>query len=589
MNSLRVWAQRLMLARALLLSFVTFVLLMLKFFEIELFTPEIDSTIFKLGLFLYLLNILYIYPVHRLSHHLLIFIYLQLFIDVILSASLINYTYRLESPFIFLFSLYIVSGALMIGRDGAWFCAILGIASICVLTVFDLLSLSFDRIQNTAVLIKEIVVRGLLHSVSLSVLSILMSFLSEQLKSTSSTLAQSEKDLASKQKDLQTLQGLYEKLIEEMKMGLILSDQNLQVLMMNPYAQQKLGLTLALDSKKELTSKTPIISLSEDLQLPLKKEDFDHLPSEYAIVWQYEQQATGQILKLDGHLSKINVLSEGNQGWLFLFQDVTQKKVLEEKMLKNQHLASIGQLASQIAHEIRNPLTAMSSGIELIKSGQVSQDKHQRIFDILESETKRLNHLISDFLKFAKPQDLHWAWVNLEDCLKEISELWSTHIKIKVIIKEQEQHTNILFQTDQNAFKQVFNNLIKNSIEANANEIEIEVILNLKNNHQSIDSLASLLLIIRDNGAGIDDFDNLQKQIFEPFFTNKEKGTGLGLAICLKIIHLHQGDLTLTSGHGPLGGCEFMIELPIKQSQDALNTQNLNAQNPNPNHSPLVM
>ena len=71
------------------------------------------------------------------------------------------------------------------------------------------------------------------------------------------------------------------------------------------------------------------------------------------------------------------------------------------------------------------------------------------------------------------------------------------------------------------------------------------------------------------------DFDNLQKQIFEPFFTNKEKGTGLGLAICLKIIQLHQGDLSLTSGHGLLGGCEFMIELPIKQPQDQ---QKLNEQ-----------
>lgn len=558
MNSLRVWTQRLMLARALLLSVVTFILLLLKFFEIELFTDEIDATIFKLGLFLYLLNIIYIYPVNRLKNHLVPFIYLQLLIDVILSASLINYTYRLESPFIFLFSLYIVSGALMLGRDGAWFCAILSIASICVLTVFDLLSLSFDRLQNTAFLIKEIVVRGLLHSVSLSVLAMLMSFLSDQLKSTSSILAKSEQDLANREKDLQALQGIYAKLIAEMNMGLLLSDQHFQILMMNAYAQQKLGLNFDMNQPK--------LSLINDLKIPYTIDQM--LATASTIDWQYERDQ--EKLRLEGHLSKINALSEtesesnqeNHQSWLFLFQDVTQKKALEEKMLKHQHLASIGQLASQIAHEIRNPLTAMSNGIELMKTAELSQEKHQRIFEIIDSEIKRLNALIDDFLKFARPQDLNLEWISLKDCLQLIIDLWSTQSNLKIEYNEMHQSAQKLIQIDPKALKQVFSNLIKNSIEAHATQIQIET---RKTEKPSDPKSERLQIVIRDNGIGIDDFEVLEKKIFEPFFTNKEKGSGLGLAISMKIIELHHGDLSLISGHGLLGGCEFMIEIPMIQ------------------------
>lgn len=565
MNSLRVWTQRLMLARALLLSVVTFILLILKFFEIELFTPEIDATIFKLGLFLYLLNIIYIYPVNRLKNHFIAFIYFQLLIDVILSASLINSTHRLESPFIFLFSLYVVSGALMLGRDGAWFCAILSIASICVLTVFDLLSLSFDRLQNTAFFIKEIVVRGLLHSVSLSVLAILMSFLSDQLKSTSSILAKSEQDLANKEKDLQALQGIYAKLIEEMNMGLLLSDQYFQILMMNPYAQQKLGLRFDVNQPK--------LSLINDLKIPYTSDQI--LAHDSTIDWQYEKDQ--EKLRLEGHLSKINALSESEinqealqasdqdnrQAWLFLFQDVTQKKALEEKMLKHQHLASIGQLASQIAHEIRNPLTAMSNGIELIKTGQLSQEKHQRIFEIIDSEIKRLNGLIDDFLKFARPKDLNLEWVSLKDCLQPLIDLWSIQSNLKIEYHDPNQSAQKRIQIDPKALKQVFSNLIKNSIEAHATHIQIEIEFGVpKANALKAETLE---ILIRDNGIGIDDFEDLQKQIFEPFFTNKEKGSGLGLAISMKILELHHGDLSLISGHGLLGGCEFMIEIPMIQ------------------------
>ena len=194
-----------------------------------------------------------------------------------------------------------------------------------------------------------------------------------------------------------------------------------------------------------------------------------------------------------------------------------------------------------------------------MKTAELSQEKHQRIFEIIDSEIKRLNALIDDFLKFTRPQDLNLEWMSLKDCLQPLIDLWSVQSNLKIEYHDPNQSAQKCIQMDPKALKQVFSNLIKNSIEAHATRIQIEFGVPKTNAAKA----ETLEILIRDNGIGIDDFEDLQKQIFEPFFTNKEKGSGLGLAISMKIIELHHGDLSLINGHGLLGGCDFMVEIPM--------------------------
>lgn len=232
-----------------------------------------------------------------------------------------------------------------------------------------------------------------------------------------------------------------------------------------------------------------------------------------------------------------------------ILRDLTERKNAENMMVQSEKLTIAGQLAAGIAHEIRNPLTAIKGFLQLMQSERKESDQY---FDIVFSELNRIELILSELLMLAKPQEALFKQMNMSHVLTEVITLLETEANLNnVMIQKRFSDGPDFVHCDPNQLKQVFINLIKNAIEAmpSGGAITIETIC--ENDTFTIHFV--------DTGEGIPE-DILQK-IGQPFVTTKESGNGLGLMMTFKIIENHKGTIQVESEEGK--GTKFTISLPI--------------------------
>jgi len=224
----------------------------------------------------------------------------------------------------------------------------------------------------------------------------------------------------------------------------------------------------------------------------------------------------------------------------------------QQLQMQAQKLAVAGQIAAGIAHEVRNPLTSVNGFLQLMKTQYPERTDY---FDIIFSEIKRIDFVLSELLVLAKPQSVHFQEVQLHELLEQVITLLKTNavlsnIDLKQPFKRQDAGAIL---ADANQMKQLFINLIKNAIEAmpegGSIYISTEKVLN------------EWKITIQDEGKGMSEKD-IQK-IYDPFFSTKKEGTGLGLTICATILKDHHGTMDVSSELGK--GTAFHIYLPVCQ------------------------
>ncbi|WP_345807384.1 ATP-binding protein [Bacillus pumilus] len=224
----------------------------------------------------------------------------------------------------------------------------------------------------------------------------------------------------------------------------------------------------------------------------------------------------------------------------------------QQLQMQAQKLAVAGQIAAGIAHEVRNPLTSVNGFLQLMKTQYPERTDY---FDIIFSEIKRIDFVLSELLVLAKPQSVHFQEVQLHELLEQVITLLKTNavlsnIDLKQPFKRQDAGAIL---ADANQMKQLFINLIKNAIEAmpegGSIYISTEKVLN------------EWKITIQDEGKGMSEED-IQK-IYDPFFSTKKEGTGLGLTICATILKDHHGTMDVSSELGK--GTAFHIYLPVCQ------------------------
>ncbi len=224
----------------------------------------------------------------------------------------------------------------------------------------------------------------------------------------------------------------------------------------------------------------------------------------------------------------------------------------QQLQMQAQKLAVAGQIAAGIAHEVRNPLTSVNGFLQLMKTQYPERTDY---FDIIFSEIKRIDFVLSELLVLAKPQAVHFQEVQLHELLEQVITLLKTNavlsnIDLKQPFKKQDAGAIL---ADANQMKQLFINLIKNAIEAmpegGSIYISTEKVLN------------EWKITIQDEGKGMSEED-IQK-IYDPFFSTKKEGTGLGLTICATILKDHHGRMDVSSELGK--GAAFQIYLPVCQ------------------------
>jgi two-component system sporulation sensor kinase C len=237
---------------------------------------------------------------------------------------------------------------------------------------------------------------------------------------------------------------------------------------------------------------------------------------------------------------------------------MTQIRELEreknfERMGQQQHLATIGQIAASIAHDIRNPLTSIQGFVQLIEKNEL-RASYQSYFQIIRSEITRIDTLLREVLILSKSHTVDtkkWKYVHLDVLLKRLIVLMEPEaLKSNIQIHLHLNHTPVV-KGSEDKLQQVFMNLIRNALEAILKNGRIDIILN--------EIGGSAVIQFQDTGSGIQDFN--QVHLFTPFFTTKGEGTGLGLSICQSIIKAYDGEITVRNL--PVQGAEFTVTLPL--------------------------
>lgn len=246
-------------------------------------------------------------------------------------------------------------------------------------------------------------------------------------------------------------------------------------------------------------------------------------------------------------------ISNDFRGNITILHDITEKREHEEKMKRTSTLSVVGELAAATAHEIKNPLTTAQGFIQhILLQPSKTMEEIKNHLELLLEEINRINRIITDFLKLAKPKKTELVVIDPNKLLQNTYELVEKEAKYRNL--QLTWNTPVSLPPtygDPDQLKQVLLNLIQNAIQACSLGGQVKVAAKPEQNF--------LLITVEDNGAGIP--DELKEKIFQPFFTTKDMGTGLGLAISKRIIIEHSGKIMIEDS--PLGGAMFIVKIPL--------------------------
>jgi len=242
-------------------------------------------------------------------------------------------------------------------------------------------------------------------------------------------------------------------------------------------------------------------------------------------------------------------------GVVAVIRDVTEIKDLNEEVARHKRLAALGKLSAGIAHEIRNPLSSIRGLAQFVYNSFSKTDERKEDLNTIIQEVDRLNKLVVQVLDFAKLKKPSLTRFSLNDLIRKIAELFKLEIKDKQVKFSLELSPDISqIQADEDQVRQILMNVIINAIQAISKKGEVKI----KTEKALLKGEPTIKLIIEDSGIGITEKDF--NQIFDPFFSTKEKGSGLGLSIVYKLVEAHQGEIKVESKEGK--GTKFVIFLP---------------------------
>jgi signal transduction histidine kinase len=236
---------------------------------------------------------------------------------------------------------------------------------------------------------------------------------------------------------------------------------------------------------------------------------------------------------------------------------------INEELVRSAKMASLGQLSATVAHEIRNPLTAIKMRLYSLQDQVKSNTDSKEDMLIINEEINRLEKIIKNFLDFARPPELKLEVCDISNVLQSVINLVKSKAESSNIRIENRIEASLPgIKVDKEQMRQVFLNIMLNAIDVmpKGGIIELKASFNGHNKKQN----GLLKVEIKDTGQGMD--PDLKNKLFEPFITTKEQGTGLGLFIASRIVKLHKGDIVVDSAPGK--GTIVTVGLPISYKAD---------------------
>lgn len=341
-------------------------------------------------------------------------------------------------------------------------------------------------------------------------------------------------------KDYSIIENYSQKVIQNVSDSVIVFNENNQIITFNKAAEKLINKTERDIRQKEISS----IFNSDIIQL---------IFSSQTTIFNYEGNINDTRKYLLFSKSTFKTMDNKNN-YIILIRDLTDQKRIEEQMNRKERLIALGELASGVAHEIRNPLNTISTITQQFSKDfepKENSEEYYSLANLVNKEIKRINKTVQDFLRFSRPEKISIKKFELSELIDQIQTQYKSMLKEKNILFNKSVEWNGIVNWDQNQIKQVIMNLMQNAIDAIIDKGEITLKINKVNQN--------VIIKITDNGSGIP--KHIQNNIFNLYYTTKASGTGIGLSIIQRIILEHNGTIEFESEEKV--GTTFIIRLPI--------------------------
>ncbi len=467
--------------------------------------------------------------------------YVQFIGDLLLITGLVYYFGGLASPFSIFYFIVVIVAATMLGRRPALAigaCAWVLYASVVLALAYRLLNLPGGVPADTPSRLQ------LLYNLGVHLLGfIAVALLSSRL---AQSVAQAESALRRKGEQVANLEIFNRDIIESIPSGLVTTDLEGRVTSANRAAEQILGF-----DARTLGGK-PIYDtgfLSREQWQGLVSIDSTEPRTRRELIYR-----TGETSRPIGYALTHLTNAEGTpSGYIVIFQDLTDWRQLQEELRLKDRMAAVGELAAGIAHEIGNPLAAISGSVQMLAGSYEGQPAQSKLLDITLKESQRLDRTIRSFLKFARPKDRASVSFDVAELLTENLKLLrhSAEVGEHHSLKLELNPSSVALEADPDQISQIFWNLARNALRAMPDGGTLTIVGRPRGD--------SYRIAFSDTGRGMDDEE--RARLFQPFQSFFDGGTGIGMAIVYRIVEEHGGRLTVDSEPG--SGSTITVELPM--------------------------
>ena len=508
--------------------------------EPELLRPQV---VFRLGGLTFAATLVYIALLRILRRRPTVQAYIQFFGDLLLITALVYYLGGIESPFSMLYLIVIAVASTLLRRRAG-----ISVASVAnVLYAGLVLGLYFHWLPVPPGVPDSVPVFRLAYGLAVHCfgfygVALLTSYLAHNV-------ARAERELEEKREHLADLEVIHRDVIQSISSGLVTTDLAGTITSINQAGLAILGRPLEELIGKEIRV-SGLFSPERWQELTAASE------SQHTLRAETELERGGDTQYVGFSISQLNDADGRHRGYIVIFQDFSRWRKLEGELRIKDRMAAVGELAAGLAHEIGNPLAAISGSVQMLASAQNATPSQRKLIDILLKESQRLDRTIKGFLRFARPKERSSQPFDIARLLAENCELLRNSAEVsdlhRIEVKLDPPSASVMADPDQ--VSQIFWNLARNSLRAMPNGGTLTIVGRLTEDWYRMQVI--------DTGRGMT--EEQRANLFHPFQSFFDGGTGIGMAIVYRIVQEHGGQLDVVSRPG--GGTTITVDLPAIQT-----------------------
>jgi two-component system nitrogen regulation sensor histidine kinase GlnL len=360
---------------------------------------------------------------------------------------------------------------------------------------------------------------------------------------------------------LAEVEAYYEDLLSSLQDGVIILDRDGRVVSMNQAAEELTGFSRSQIAGRPIGEIFPPPAPLARLIAKTLAAGRNHADFDAQVL-----RADGAPLTMSAVVSLMSDPEGAPRGVVLVLRDLSRVRDLEEQVRRSDRLAALGVLAAGVAHEIRNPLVGIRAAAQLLVKEREFPIGLREFTDMIVRQVDRLNRIVDDLLAFAGERKLQRQPCNVNQILEDALRLVEPSLQVGRLLVNRRYDPEVpVVVGDPDRLLQVFLNLLRNGAEAMESTAgELTVRTRFERVAPQVGGRAAAVVEVADRGPGI--APEVQRQLFNPFFTTKAAGTGLGLPISVRIVEEHGGPIEVQNRQG--GGTTFRVLLPLAADEE---------------------